>query len=130
VNPTVPGRQGRSYLVFRVDGVEQVIDAEAVREVMQTRNLQVLPTQEGSPVCCSLVTQGTHVPVIRLGRHAGLRPRNRVIVLVKPAVGLLVDSISRLELVPPQHELEGRVRLGGKWRPVLDPSAFARWTAG
>ena len=121
--------QAGLYLVLRLAGREFAIEAGRVQGMMQARGL-------GEPPGVARV-QGRDVRVVQLHDALRLEPRpvsaRSVLVLIgapgaAPDYALLADSVSRVEHIPAhltRLETENghavaRVRLGEKWRDVLD----------
>lgn len=130
------------YLVLRLAGREFAIHACRVQGMMQARGTQMKPVS-GSPARpWAARVGGRELPVVQ--PHSALRLRARPVsarsclVLIagpddEPAFALLADSISRLERVAAHctRPVEGgeftiaQVRLGDKWRDVLDVDKLA-----
>lgn len=130
------------YLVLRLAGREYAIHACRVQGMIQARGLELKPAA-GSPARpWAARVGGRDVPVVR--PHGALRLRARAVsarsclVLIGgpdegPEFALLADSVSRMERVAahrtrPAEDSEftlAQIRLGGKWRDVLDVDKLA-----
>jgi chemotaxis signal transduction protein len=130
------------YLVLRLAGREFAIPAARVHGLMQARGLDLAPAA-GSPVRPFRTRiQGQDLPVLQ--PHGILRLRARpvsarscLVLIGEPGEGpdfaLLADSVSRLERVsahltrlePGNEFASAQVRLGDKWRDVLDLDKLA-----
>ncbi len=126
------GPRRQRYLVVRLAGKEFALEAWTVLGLMEMRGLEVQECM-GPPGWRGLVKwQGKLLPVYWPNRRLGLAERPRAaracLVLLggKEKAGdvswaMRVDSVSRYEDLARVHVREGRqVRLGGKWRPVLE----------
>jgi chemotaxis signal transduction protein len=130
------------YLVLRLAGREYAIHACRVQGMMQARGLQLKPIS-GSPTRpWAARVAGRDLPVVQ--PHGVLRLRaspvsaRSCLVLIGDSedgleFALLADSISRLERVAAHcmRPVEGgeftlaQIRLGEKWRDVLDVDKLA-----
>lgn len=135
------------YLVVRVCGEEFALDGELVRGMTQARGLGLRDVEERGALRWVVQMHGRLVPVYEANRLLGLRSRplsaRSCVVLLGdgtrtdgvPAVALLVDSISRMEMIPsalwraPEAGGPAQVKLGEKWRDVLDVAALGQGEA-
>lgn len=120
------------YLVLRLAGREFAIPAARVQGMMQARGMDLKHAS----------VHGRALPVV--WPHAPLRLRERPVsarsclLLIgepggSPEFAFLVDSVSRVERIPIHHtRLEpanefalAQIRLGEKWRDVLDLDKLA-----
>jgi len=128
------------FLIVRVAGEEYALPGAQVRGMVQARGL-TLEEVEGRGALRYLVQMhGRLVPVYLAHSLLGLRGRTisarSAIVLLgdsdsasgAPACALLVDSISRMEMIAltaqRADEERSEVRLGEKWRAVLNGPAL------
>lgn len=130
------------YLVLRLAGREYAIRACRVQGMMQARGTQLKPVSGLPARPWAARVAGRELPVVL--PHGALRLRARPVsarsclVLIagpddEPAFALLADSISRLERVAAHctRPVEGgeftiaQIRLGDKWRDVLDVDKLA-----
>ena len=116
----------RRFLVFRIDGIEYALPMESIREVLMPNSLEAAPARRPGPTYYRVKARGLDTAVLYFGRPKPLGPRNRVLLLDGNA-GLLVDSVSRVEDVPPDRQADGRVRLGAKWRNIFDAARLIDW---
>lgn len=134
--------QSSRYLVLRLAGREYAIHACRVHGMMQARGLLLKPAA-GSPARpWAARVAGRDLPVVQPHGALRLRPRpvsaRSCLVLIGgpgdgPEFALLADSVSRLERVAahctrPVEDGEfarAQIRLGDKWRDVLDVDKLA-----
>ncbi|MBI4893213.1 MAG: chemotaxis protein CheW [Acidobacteria bacterium] len=138
----------KRFLVVRLAGREFAIPAARICGMMQMRGLQMEPAQGLGAARYLASLHGRALPVYIPNQSLGLADRpvsaRSCLLLIRgkasPSQGfdtdahaadcaLVVDSISRLEDLPPNHcrpAADGHgsgtshVRLGEKWREVLD----------
>jgi len=130
------------YLVVRLAGREFAIHATRVHGMMQVRGLDLRPCPTRGNHAWSARVQGRELPV--LAPHGLLRLRRRpvsarsALVLIGadglgPDYAILADSISRMERIPahlirldaPNEFATAQIRIGDKWRDVLDLDKLA-----
>jgi len=130
--------RGERFLVVRLAGREFAVEAGAVAAVMQSPRLDITPAA-GPPGWSGLLQwQGRLLPVFWPNHQLGLpaRPttaRTCILLLTapqqadEPAWAMRVDSVSRYEVVARGYVRPGaQVRLGGKWRPILNVNTIWR----
>ncbi len=129
------------YLVVRVDGAEFAVPASRVCGMLRMRGVTVETVDGLGPIRYLASLNGRTMPVYVPNRLLGRRDRpisaRSCLLLIRDQNShgkdgdsaqraLLVDSISRLEdlpaacLRPSTLGSQGQVRLGEKWRDVLD----------
>ena len=135
------------FLIFRLGGQEFAVEAARVRDIQHLRGaaLAIAPSEGRPPsLTLNMPLNGKTIPVLSLHQLFGLHrtaanARNCLVVIETQErpnarlVGIVVDSVSRVELVSSRHQqpppgdcpfnpqyLWGRIRLGEKWRPVID----------
>ena len=115
------------FLVVRVAGQEFALPASRIRAMTQALGLVLTPLEGRGPLRYFVRIDGTTVSVIVPNAALGLpeRPitcRTCLLLIDERAEAILVDSVSRFEeLSPACIRSPSRVRLGHKWRTVLDP---------
>jgi len=130
----------KRFLVVRLAGREFAIPAWCVCGMLQMRGLDVHPVEDLEPVRYLVNLHGRALPVVVPNAILGLKERavsaRSCVLLIRGGAAaqggevmdadaahcaLLVDSVSRLEEIPPVRRREpGHVKLGEKWREVLD----------
>jgi len=129
------------FLVVRVDGAEFAVPASRVCGMLRMRGMTIETVDGLDPIRYLASLNGRTLPVYVPNRLLGRRDRpisaRSCLLLIRDQTthgkdcdraqrALLVDSISRLEdlptncLRPPTSHSNGQVRLGEKWRDVLD----------
>ncbi len=132
------------FLVVRVDGAEFAVPASRVCGMLRMRGMSVEEVDGLGPIRYLASVNGRTLPVYVPNRLLGRRDRpltaRSCLLLIRDHASapdsaqmqegahraLLVDSISRLEdlpaacLRPSGLSSTGKVRLGEKWRDVLD----------
>ncbi len=120
------------YLVLRLAGREFAIPANRVQGMMQARAMDLERAR----------VHGRELPVVRPHTHLRLREhpvsaRSCLLLIGEPGgspeFALLADSVSRVERITihhtrldPSNEFAlARIRLGEKWRDVLDLDKLA-----
>lgn len=141
-----PPRRGRErFLVVRLAGKEFALEASRILATMQMRTLELRPFDGPPGWNVQVELEGRRLPIYCPNLAAGVAvrpvgPRTCLLLIGapetpdKPGCGLQVDSVSRYEELLPMrvrgNALEGRfVRLGCKWRPVLNLNAIAGYWA-
>jgi chemotaxis signal transduction protein len=115
------------FLVVRVAGREFALPAARVRGMTKASGLVLTPLEGRDPLRYAVRIDGTAVSVFVPNTALGLpeRPvtcRSCLLLIDERAEAILVDSVSRFEDVTPACiRPPSRVRLGHKWRTVLDP---------
>lgn len=115
------------FLIVRVAGQEFALPASRIRAMMQARGLVLTPLEGRDPLRYLVPVDGTTVSVVVPNAALGLpdRPisgRTCLLLIDDRPEALLVDSVSHFEEVSPACiRPPSRVRLGEKWRTVLDP---------
>jgi hypothetical protein len=118
------------FLVVRVAGHEFALPASRVRGMAQALGLVLTPLEGRGPQRYAVWIDGTAVSVLVPNAALGLpeRPiscRSCLLLIDERPEAILVDSVSRFEDVTPACiRPPSRVRLGHKWRTVLDPDQF------
>ena len=118
------------FLVIRVAGQEFAVPASRIRAMTQALGLALTPLEGRGALRYVVPIDGTAVSVIVPNAALGLpeRPiscRTCLLLIDQRAEAILVDSVSRFEDVSPAClRPPSRVRLGHKWRIVLDPDHF------
>jgi chemotaxis signal transduction protein len=128
----------------RLTGREFALPAEAVRGMVELRAVaqRILGSSAGGGR--TALVEGRTLPVIPVHALLGLRERpfsarTCLVLLAQPAgsihptCALVADSISRIERIQPRHWrgepgqdwMEAQIRLGEKWRGVLDLNQLA-----
>lgn len=132
------------YLVVRLNGREYALPAEAVRGMVELRGAAPELLGAGADGQRAAIIQGRSLPVIPVHELLGLRERpisarSCLVLIAHPAEALqprfafVADSISRLERIqmrnwrgePGGQWTVAQVRLGEKWRGVLDLDRMA-----
>lgn len=124
------------FLIVRVAGHEFALPASRVRAMTQALGLALTPLDGRDPLRYMVHINGTTVSVVVPNAALGLpeRPisgRTCLLLIDQRQEAILVDSVSRFEEVgaeclrPP-----ARIRLGQKWRTVLDPDQLRSTAAG
>lgn len=115
------------FLVVRVAGQEYALPASRIRAMTQAMGLALTPVSGLEPLRYVVQIDGAGISVIVPNAALGLpeRPiscRTCLLLIDERPEALLVDSVSRFEDVRPEDmRPPSRVRLGNKWRTVLDP---------
>lgn len=118
------------FLVVRVAGQEFALPASRVRGMAQVSGLMLTPLEGCDPLRYAVRFDGAVVSVLVPNAALGLpeRPissRSCLLLIDERPEAILVDSVSRFEEVTPACiRPPSRVRLGHKWRTVLDPDQF------
>lgn len=125
------------FLVIRLAGREYAIEASAVTGMVEMRSVDVQPAEPERPWRRSALIRGRTLPVVSAHTLLGLKERpttaRSCLVLISshgrhPNFALIADSVSRIETVRPAdwrgealcEWVQSQVRLGEKWRGVLD----------
>lgn len=117
----------QKFIVVRVSGQEMALPAGRVRGMSRVTGLALTPLEGPGPWRYSVDMDGERLSVLVPHAAFGLaeRPiscRSCLLLLDDRPEAILVDSVSRFEQVradclrPPS-----RIRLGEKWRTLLDP---------
>ena len=144
---------GVRFLVVRLAGREFAVPAWRVCGMMQMRGLHVQPMEGLGPMRYLANVHGKALPVYVPNSALGLEDRpvsaRSCLLLIRGApkasrenlnagdaqCALVVDSISRLEEIPhalcrpaekASHPNPRQVRLGEKWREVIDVDSLCR----
>lgn len=130
----------KRFLVVRLAGREYAVAASRICGMLQMRGLEMQPVDGFGALRYLASLHGRTLPVYVANERLGLKPQpvsaRSCLLLVReggsePAQGeldaaaahcaLVVDSISRLEDLPQScQKPPSQVRLGEKWREVLD----------
>jgi len=140
----VTHRRAGQYLVVRLNGREYALPAAAVRGMVELRGAALGMISAGADGQRAAIIQGRSIPVLPVHELLGLRERpmsaRSCLVLVahpvealQPGFAFVADSISRLERIqlrnwrgePGEEWTVAQVRLGEKWRGVLDLERLA-----
>lgn len=125
------------FLVIRLAGKEFAVPAARICGMLQMRGLQTELLEGRDPVRYMASLHGRTLPIFVPNSRLGLREipvsARTCLLLIRESTELsaearyaiMVDSVSRLEEVPPHHLRPPRsIRLGEKWREVLDLDAL------
>lgn len=119
------------FLVVRVAGQEFALAATRIRAMTQALGLSLTPIAGLEPLRYVVQIDGAGISVIVPNASLGLpeRPiscRTCLLLIDERPEAILVDSVSRFEDVR-QEDMRppSRVRLGNKWRTILDPDRFS-----
>lgn len=130
----------KRFLVVRLAGREFAVAAARICGMLQMRGLEMQPLEGFGALRYLASLHGRTLPVYVANEALGLKPQTvsarSCLLLVRgeesplaegsldssaARCALVVDSISRLEDLPPSClKLPAQVRLGEKWRDVLD----------
>ncbi len=138
-----PQRAGQ-YLVVRLNGREYALPADNVRGMVELRGAALRTISAGADGQSAAIIEGRSLPVIPVHALLGLRERpvsaRTCLVLIahpvealQPRFAFVADSISRLERIQSRHWrgepgeewMVAKIRLGEKWRGVLDLGRLA-----
>jgi chemotaxis protein histidine kinase CheA len=114
------------FLVVRVAGREYAVPAEHVLAMTRARSLALAAVENARPLRYRAHIDGSTVNIVVPHELLRLPPRpigarSCVLFLDQGSSAILVDSVSRFEEVPADSIRNGtEVRLGEKWRPILD----------
>jgi hypothetical protein len=131
------------FLIVRLAGRDFAIPAARLCGMMLLQTAGLIETDRCGPLRFSLHLETRSLPVLIPHTLLGLqerRPSSRSCLLLvrdparhaasapsDAAFALAVDSVSRLEEVPPsRYRAPGLIRLGETWREVLDPDQLYR----
>jgi len=140
---TAPTPHPLRFVIVRLAGRDYAVPAARLCGMMLMKTASLQPLHAEGPMRFSLHLGGHSVPVLFPHALLGLPQRplsaRACLLLVRDgsrhpapppsgaAFALAVDSVSRLEDVPPSHyRAPGRIRLGDAWRDVLDPDQLYR----
>ncbi len=132
---------GERFLVVRLAGQEYAIPSGRVCGMVQTRGVELQRVDGRGALRYVTSLHGRTVPILVPNRVLGLAERaisaRSCLLLIRQEdadpetaqeadFALAVDSVSRLEILPPAavRASAGLVRLGDKWRTVLDLEAL------
>lgn len=139
------------FLVVRIDGQEYAVAADRLVGMLQARNLDLKPFVAGAAARWVARVHGRALPVVvphkLLSRKEHPISARSCLLLVgggerkdptAAQFALLADSVSRYEVVPedlyratvPTDYSQSQIRLGEKWRDVLDLDRLARACSG
>lgn len=129
------------FVIVRLGGRDYGVPAARVCGMMLVRTADLEPPADGSGPG-RVRMEGRAVPVLRPHGLLGLEERppsaRSCLLLIRggarhegppaeAAFALAVDSISRIEEIPPAgYRAPGRIRLGDVWRDVLDLDQLQR----
>jgi hypothetical protein len=131
------------FLIIRLAGRDFAIPAARLCGMMLFNTADLSATDRCGPLRFSLQLESRSLPVLVPHALLGLeerKPSSRSCLLLvrdparhassapsDAAFALAVDSVSRLEEVPPsRYRAPGLIRLGETWRDVLDPDQLYR----
>lgn len=131
------------FIIVRLAGRDFAIPAARICGMLLRNTATLRPENPAGPLRYCLALESRSVPVIVPHALLGLderAPSSRACLLLirdasrhpapppaDAAFALAVDSVSRLEEIPPSlYRAPGRVRLGEAWRDVLDPDHLYR----
>ena len=140
----VTRQRAGQYLVVRLNGREYALPANAVRGMVELRGAAPGTLCAGADGQRAAIIQGRSLPVIPVHQLLGLRERpitaRSCLVLIahpveelQPRFAFVADSISRVERIqlrnwrgePGEDWMAAQIRLGEKWRGVLDLDRLA-----
>ena len=119
------------FLVVRVAGREFALRASRIGGLVQAAGLTIVPREGREPYRYNVSMDGRDISVIVPNGVLCLpeRPigsRTCLILIDGRPEAILVDSVSRFEEIEPVDlRPPDRVRIGNKWRTVLDVDRFA-----
>lgn len=139
----VPAPSPLRFVMVRLGGRDFAIPAARLCGMMLLRTADLHPAPAGGPFRLLLHLNARTVPVLVPHALLGLEERplssRSCLLLIRDsarqptpppadaAFALAVDSVSRIEEVPPSsYRPPGRIRLGEAWRDVLDPDPLYR----
>lgn len=133
------------YLVVRLAGREYAIPAASVRGMVQLRGAESTLIGAGADGQKLARVEGRVMPLIAIHQLLKLRTppvgaRSCLVLLahpessILPSMAIVADSVSRIERVrkedwrmdDSQQWISAQVRLGEKWRGVLEPGLLSR----
>jgi len=131
------------FLVVRLSGREFAIPAGRICGMLQMRGLEVQPMSGLGSLRYLTAMHGRALPIFVPNEDLGLKVQpvsaRTCLVLLNTSTreaaldasradcAMAVDSISRLEDLPASHcRLPHQVRIGDKWRDVLDVDRLCR----
>ena len=124
------------FLVVRLAGQEFAVPANRVCGMLQMRGLDARPVENEGSLRYLAEVHGKSIPVLVPHARLGLKERpvsaRSCVLLIRAEeephearCGLMVDSISRMEdISQAQQRPSGQIRLGDKWREVLNLDAL------
>ncbi len=131
------------FVIVRLGGRDFAIPAARLCGMTLLRTADLAPVRGSGPLRFLLRIDSRSIPVLLphslLGLSEGNPSARSCLLLIRDsapagapppaeaAFALAVDSVSRLEEVPPSaYRSPGRIRLGEAWREVLDPGQLYR----
>jgi len=131
------------FVIIRLGGRDFAIPAARLCGMVLLRTADLSPARSEGPLRFVLHLDSRSVPVLMPHSILGLEERppssRSCLLLIRDsarhstpppadaAFALAVDSVSRIEEVPPSSwRPPGRIRLGEAWRDVLDPDQLYR----
>lgn len=131
------------FVIVRLAGRDFAIPAARLCGMMLLKTATLHQLHPQGPLRFALQLEPRSIPVLEPHSLLGLEPRvpssRSCLLLVRDsahpaaappadaAFALAVDSVSRLEEIPPSlYRAPGRIRLGDAWRDVLDPDQLYR----
>ncbi len=143
--PAMPhtGPSPLRFVIVRLGGRDFAIPAARLCGMVLTRTADLRPHRPEGPLRFALHLESRTIPVLLPHSLLGLPERSpsarSCLLLIRDsgksqtpppadaAYALAVDSVSRIEEVPPSAwQPPGRLRLGEAWRDVLDPDQLYR----
>jgi hypothetical protein len=140
---SAPAPHPLRFVIVRLAGRDFAIPAARLCGMMLTKTASLRQQHPRGPLRFLLELESRSIPVLAPHTLLGLEERppsaRSCLLLVRDPVrpashppadaafALAVDSVSRLEDVPPSlYRAPGRIRLGDAWRGVLDPDQLYR----
>ncbi|HEY4362709.1 MAG TPA: chemotaxis protein CheW [Bryobacteraceae bacterium] len=137
----IPATRARQYMTFRVARQDFVMDAAAVRGILPARELYRVESTPGLAryygkwICGFTTMRGNDVPIIDLRAKLNLphatQGRNCCIVVVEVPgpdgarlAGFVADRVADIVEARPRDFSDGRLRLHGRPRRLLDPQTL------
>ncbi|MBA3975163.1 MAG: hypothetical protein C0504_13220 [Candidatus Solibacter sp.] len=134
-----------NYLVVRLAGREFAIPSAAVRAMVALRGAEAGMMTMGADGQMLARVEGRVMPLVSVHQLLGLRTspvgaRSCLVLLahpdsaILPSFAIIADSISRIERIrkedwrvdDSQQWIAAQVKLGEKWRGVLEPARLSR----
>lgn len=140
---SAPAPHPLRFVIVRLAGRDFAIPAACLCGMMLLKTASLRQQHPRGPLRFLLELESRSIPVLTPHTLLGLEERppsaRSCLLLVRDsarpaapppagaAFALAVDSVSRLEDIPPSlYRAPGRIRLGGAWRSVIDPDQLYR----